>query len=154
MIFFKRLKQKILNQAGLTLTEILVSLVLISIVLLTFFSFFSQTTLFSGKNEERLVAFHLATKTLNIVESNYRNASIPSDNLQLSCGNYPLELKAALQASTCYYQNNNKNYYPEIFLSKQLDMPTLYVIQIKIYNSPNSTERKLLSETYGYVRVK
>ncbi len=143
-----------MNQAGLTLTEILVSLVLISIVLITFFSFFSQTTLFSGKNEERLVAFHLATKTLNIVESNYKNTSISSDNLLLSCGNYPLELKSALQASTCYYHNNNKNYYPEIVLSKQLDMPTLYVIQIKIYNSPNSTERKLLSETYGYVRVK
>jgi prepilin-type N-terminal cleavage/methylation domain-containing protein len=147
-------KNSLKKQEGLTLVEVLVSLVLVSIVLISFFVFFSQTTLFSGKNEEKLVAFHLASKTLSIVENKYRNTTMASNNLSLNCGNFPPEIETMLYPSSCFYKNNNKNYYPEITLTKQNDLPSLYVIHIKMFSSANVSERTLLSETFGYVRVR
>lgn len=137
------------RQAGFTLMEVLVSLVLVSIILSAFFGFFGQTLLASTKNEDKLVAFNLATKTLNIIEDKYTNQSIPTT---LSCGNFPSELKDSLHPSSCYFKQNNKPYYPEISLTKDRDFPNLTIVNVKIYNSYNITNRKLLSETYGYVR--
>jgi prepilin-type N-terminal cleavage/methylation domain-containing protein len=143
-----------LKQDGFTLLEVLVSVVLLFIVLTSFFSFFSQSLIFSGKNEEDLVAFNLARKTLKIVEGKY-NEDISANTL-LNCTNFPTELKNELVSSQCYYQENQKKYYPEITLKKQTtseynELPILYVIHVKIYNSNTST-KKLLSETFGYIR--
>lgn len=143
------MKNILLKQEGLTLVELLVSLVLISIILITFFGFFSQTTLFSGKNGEKLVASNLATRTLKIIEEKYNNSQIPTT---LNCGNFPPELKEVLQSSSCFYKQNNINYYPEITLSIDSDFPNLYIVHVRIFSSEIIADRKLLSETFGYVR--
>lgn len=137
-----------INRAGFTLIEVLVSLVLVAIILTTFFGFFGQTLLTSDKNEDKLVAYNLATKTLKIIEEKYNNQSIPTT---LSCGNFPSELSSALQPSSCFFKQNNKPYYPEITLTKDKDFPNLTIVHVKIFNTDN-TNRKLLSETFGYVR--
>lgn len=148
-----------MKQDGFTLIEVLISIVILFIVLTSFFAFFSQSLVFSSKNEEQLVAFNLANKTLKIVEGKYKN----NINLNLtlnSCTNFPAELAAELDATTCSYKQNQKNYFPEITITKQTStdytgtsFPILYIINVKIYNA-NSTvaNRKLLTETFGYIR--
>jgi prepilin-type N-terminal cleavage/methylation domain-containing protein len=157
------------KQEGFTLVEVLVSIVILSIVLTTFFSFFGQSLVFSGKNEEKLVAYNLAEKTMRIVESNYKNKLQPTQSkIEISststpCSNYsngfPPELTAVTNPSTCFYKENQKSYYPYIIITKQptdFTEPSLFVISVKIYNSINLTDpnRKLLSETFGYIRGK
>ncbi|WP_033543613.1 type IV pilus modification PilV family protein [Planococcus sp. CAU13] len=48
------------NNDGLTLVEILAALVLLSIVLITFMSFFTQSAKFTASNEETLTAIQVA----------------------------------------------------------------------------------------------
>lgn len=136
------------QQNGFTLMEVLVSIVLVTIILTTFFSFFSQTVFVSGKNEDKLVALNLATNTLNIISEKYNNHPIPTT---ITCGDFPTELVNSLYTNSCFFKKNNKNYYPEVTLSKDKDFANLTIIHVKIYNSENNN-RKLLSETYGYVR--
>jgi prepilin-type N-terminal cleavage/methylation domain-containing protein len=153
------LKEKYSKQYGFTLIEVLVSIVILSIVLTSFFAFFSQSMVFSGKNEEDLVAFNLANKTLKTVESKYKVETLSQNLTFNSCSNYPQNIKDILNlSSTCSYNVNKKRYYPEITLTKQAyvnnsgeNLPTLYIINVKIFGSP-SQPKKLLSETYGYVR--
>ncbi len=155
--FFKKIPN---NQDAFTLIEVLVSLVLLAIILTTFFGFFSQSMLFSNQNDEDLVAYNLTTQTLNIFEEKYQN-TLNNTETTIKCDNYPngypQELKDVLQTSACYYQKNQKNYYPEITItfqasSKYAGLPPLYVVHVQMFNSNNPSNRKLLSETFGYIR--
>jgi prepilin-type N-terminal cleavage/methylation domain-containing protein len=151
------MKENYSKQTGFTLIEVLVSIVILSIILTTFFSFFGQSLVFSGKNEEKLVAYNLAGKTLRIVESKYKNTINQSLLTLDSCTNYPQELKDVLDNSTCSFIQNKKNYFPEIIITKQtfteFTNPKLYLINVKIYNANKlNSNRKLLSETFGYIR--
>ncbi|MHC0037466.1 type IV pilus modification PilV family protein [Pseudoneobacillus sp. C159] len=161
-----------LNQNGVSLIEVLASVVLLFIILTSFFSFFNNSLVFSSKNEEELVAFNLARKTLKIVEAKYNN-TLDQTQFLINCSNYPtsypVELIAELENSKCNYSVNGVSYYPEISLTKKnytentitgvntltlTALPVLYIINIKIYNSPLTANRKLLSETFGYIRGK
>jgi prepilin-type N-terminal cleavage/methylation domain-containing protein len=154
--------KKHLKQDGLTLIEVLVSIVILSIILTTFFSFFGQSLIFSGKNEEKLVAYNLASKTLKIVEKNFKN-KLPSTQSAIEiissatvCTNQQEELVSPTNLSICYYKENQKSYFPEITITKEttsFSVPTLFTINIKIYNSAKTNpNRKLLSETFGFMR--
>lgn len=167
---------KHLKQDGLTLIEVLVSIVILSIILTTFFSFFSQSMTFSGKNEEKLVAYNLASKTLIVVEEKYSEEvnKLQTDLLKI----YPSEtfcsrdfsgseitnttiINNVPTASICHFKENQKEYYPEVNISKentnpnefQLSKIVLYKIHVQIYDKRTSP-RKLLSETFGYIRGK
>jgi prepilin-type N-terminal cleavage/methylation domain-containing protein len=159
--------KKHLKQDGLTLIEVLVSIVILSIILTTFFSFFSQSLVFSGKNEEKLVAYNLASKTLRVVEEKYKNTLQTDLNIisssVLCTENFSItEIRTTITStSICYFNENQKNYYPEVLITKELNHSTdfstskivLYKINVKIYDK-QTTPRKLLSETFGYIRGK
>ncbi|OLS36329.1 hypothetical protein BTR22_12570 [Alkalihalophilus pseudofirmus] len=53
-----------INNNGLTLIEVLASMVILSIVIISFMTFFSQSMMFSSKVEDRLTAVNLAEKVL------------------------------------------------------------------------------------------
>lgn len=151
-----------LKQDGITLIEVLTSIVLLFIILTSLFTFFNNSLVFSEKNEEELVAFNLASKTLEVVEEKYQN-TLDQNVILINCSNYPngypLELLSGLEPSECYYKENEINYYPEISIMKQTSssysgLPILYVIHVKIYNSSIPAEQKLLSETFSYIRGK
>jgi prepilin-type N-terminal cleavage/methylation domain-containing protein len=159
--------KKHLKQDGLTLIEVLVSIVILSIILTTFFSFFSQSMVFSGKNEEKLVAYNLASKTLRVVEEKYKNTLQTDLNIisssVLCTDNFSItEIRTTTTStSICYFNENQKSYYPEVLITKELNHSTdfstskivLYKINVKIYDK-QTTPRKLLSETFGYIRGK
>lgn len=58
------------NQNGLTLLEVLVSIVILTIVLTSFAGFFSQSALFVKKNEEKLSTSQTAQQIVNLIEVN------------------------------------------------------------------------------------
>ena len=58
------------NQRGLTLVEVLASLVIISIVLLSFFQLFINTSVNTVKNNEKLVMIYLAEAELERLKIN------------------------------------------------------------------------------------
>jgi prepilin-type N-terminal cleavage/methylation domain-containing protein len=152
------------KQDGFTLIEVIVSIVILSIILTTFFSFFGQSLVFSGKNEEKLVAYNLASKTLKIAEKNFKNVLLPTQtkieifSTNIACINQQEELVSPTNLSLCYYKENQKNYYPEIIILKEtttFSTPTLFTVNVKIFNSVKTDpNRKLLSETFGYIRGK
>lgn len=151
-------RKRLNKEDGFTLIEVLASLVILSIILITFFSFFNQALLFSSKNEDRLVAYNLARKTLNIVTQSHTN--VTEEEITISCETYPIhyssQLIAVLEPANCYYKVNEVKYFPEITIRKQtypeITNTTLYIVHVKIYSSNVITDRKLLSETFGYVR--
>jgi Tfp pilus assembly protein PilV len=170
-----QIKKVELNQDGVSLVEVLASIVLLFVILTSFFTFFNHSLLFSSKNEEELVAFNLARKTLKIIDLKYNKTLDPATQNQLliNCSNYPTaypaELIAELETSKCSYNINGVSYYPEITITKKnytentitgtntptpTALPVLYIINIKIYHSPDVASRKLLSETFGYMRGK
>jgi prepilin-type N-terminal cleavage/methylation domain-containing protein len=143
------------NENGFTLIEVLVSIVILFIILITFFSFFGQSLKFSGKNEEQLVSYNLASKTLRIIENTYKNTNMVDSITLNNCTSlgYPAALKNVLD-SNCQYKENQMFYIPEVTITKQtfseFSNPKVYLISVKIY----SADRKLLSETFGYIRGK
>ncbi|WP_284036115.1 type II secretion system protein [Neobacillus sp. 114] len=56
------------EQKGLTLVEILVSIVLLAIISTALLGFFTQSALFSNKNEQKLGTMATAQKYINLVE--------------------------------------------------------------------------------------
>jgi prepilin-type N-terminal cleavage/methylation domain-containing protein len=62
------MKKNFHSQKGLTLIEVLVSIVLLSIILTSFLGFFTQSALFTKKNEQKLGTMQVAQKYINLVE--------------------------------------------------------------------------------------
>lgn len=160
---FGVMKKYLFKQDGLSLIEVLASVVLVTIVLTTFFSYFIQASTFSSKNEEKLVAYNLTSQTLSIIKDSFQNTLPQNDITTINCSKYPngypQALQIALHKSSCFYSKNKKNYYPEITIKRQtssqyadIGSTPLYVVHIKIYNTDNPLDQKLFSETFGYIR--
>ncbi|WP_179295622.1 type IV pilus modification PilV family protein [Bacillus sp. FJAT-45350] len=155
--------RKLFTQKGFTLLEVLASVVILTIVLTTFFSFFSQSLVFSNKNGDRIVAYNLAQKTLRIVEMEY-NRNIVNDHV-ITCSDYPTVypnlLINELEGLSCFYEENDKYYYPEVTITKQTsidftkpEFPVMYLVHIKIFDSDSTSTNIKLAETFGYIRGK
>jgi prepilin-type N-terminal cleavage/methylation domain-containing protein len=70
------LGKKLHNQKGLTLLEVLLSIVILTIVLTSFAGFFSQSALFVKKNEEKLSTSQTAQQIVNLIEVNISNSML------------------------------------------------------------------------------
>ncbi|CAG9619494.1 type IV pilus modification PilV family protein [Sutcliffiella rhizosphaerae] len=113
------------NQKGLTLIEILVSIVILGIIFTGMLGFFSQMTTYSSHADNRITSMNLAEKVLNEYKST---------------GSYPTEEHII----------NGKSYYPkvtELSAHQSLDLISLHV---EIYSDPTHSTSSLLTELYGY----
>jgi len=128
-----RIDQKIHNQKGLTLIEILVSIVILGIIFTGMLGFFSQTVKFSSYNENKITSINLAEKML----SEYKTTN-----------SYGRE-----------HTINDKNYYVEItelsaHKTNDFEQTTeLVPIVIKVYTDPSHTPTSLTTELYSYMEV-
>lgn len=138
------------SQSGLTLLEVLASIVIVGLIVTTFFGFFSQSMLFSSKNEEDLQAINTARRVLAYVQE-ANNSNIAS---LLATRNNKLGLKLE-ESSSSYYievQNNNK-YYVQVKKLPSGPSYSLIPIAIQICDTPCKDNREnLLSETFGYIK--
>lgn len=140
-------------EQGLTLLEVILSLVLLSFILLAFFQFFSQSMLFSSRNESDLIAINLARKTLSsIKEEILLDNPTPGTELNLA-ENYPIP-DTKQDSGILYYEENNKKYYPkvEIIGIREANVQPLYPIHITIHSAPEKTASTMLAETYGFMK--
>lgn len=146
MVVVKTIK-KFFNSNGLTLVELLASIVIIGIIFTSFFSYFSQTMLFSSKVEDKFSGGNIAERILYETEKHYEDAEeIPLTTLT----------GKGIGLSEDYYLVNNKKYYPIVTISCPLPEEQkwgLYRVLVQIYDkNPNGSENaSLLSELFGYI---
>lgn len=142
----KRNHKKI-NEAGMTLVEVLAALVILGIVFIGFMTIFPQMTSFNEKTETKLETMNLARIELDSV----RQKSLPTDFLN--------EVKKTTKDSiwTDKYLSNKYNvevdYYttPDLKPNGQKEkdgQAILYRVDIKVFK-----DSRKISETFGYVKV-
>ncbi|WP_170169206.1 type IV pilus modification PilV family protein [Mesobacillus subterraneus] len=89
--------KKLYNQKGLTLLEVLLSIVLLVIVLTSFAGFFSQSALFVNKNEDKINTTQTAQQMVNLIELKLtRNILVNNGCASLPCSLNQNELSMLL----------------------------------------------------------
>ncbi|MFE8703435.1 prepilin-type N-terminal cleavage/methylation domain-containing protein [Cytobacillus sp. FJAT-54145] len=139
------------NEKGLTLIEVLVSITLLSIITITFLSFFNQAYSYTKKNEDKTVGINVARNVLYYMEQQefqpfydqyVKDLLTTSDIAELtidSCSDVTAEPtpEPIFDESVCrgYLSStiNNRNFNTKIFLQKHED-PSLqnYLIPVEI----------------------
>ncbi|MFD2706173.1 type IV pilus modification PilV family protein [Salibacterium lacus] len=112
------------RQQGFTLVELLASLTILSIVIITFLSFFSQYTMFSARTEDKLTAVNAAEEVLYEVKNEQNQPDV--------------------------IHVNNKTYYPEVHLC-QADTAELGRVHVEVFLEQNISSAEPVSELYSYV---
>lgn len=128
---------------GFTLIEILVTLVILSIILLSFMSFFSQSSLFTQKNNEKLTAINLAQETIVTIKN--QPAYFQKDMKYTTSFSDPK--KIILNVNSFGIFNQQPNYRLGLEISKDYSY-NLYRIHVQIFDLENN----LLAETFHYLK--
>ncbi|SFE70377.1 type IV pilus modification PilV family protein [Alteribacillus iranensis] len=117
------------SNKGITLVELLVSITLLSIVIVTFLGFFSQSITFSAHTEDKLTSLNIAEDVL--IEAKE-------------------DISPAIEEPR---RMNNKTYYPIVdILSQSSEERSLNIarIHVKVYAEEVSNQT-LYAELYGYI---
>ncbi|TYS68930.1 prepilin-type N-terminal cleavage/methylation domain-containing protein [Sutcliffiella horikoshii] len=162
-------REKINNDSGFTLLEVLVSIVILSIIILTFLSFFSQALLFSVKEEDNLVGVNISERILYYVEGSSTIESVLSANTY-SCDAEPHSLVSYIadqdpqdewqtyppDLTKLFFTQNNRTYYSYVTIcqsAEETDL-SLHRVHIKTYQSMNNASQdRFIYETYQYVNL-
>jgi prepilin-type N-terminal cleavage/methylation domain-containing protein len=157
------------KEDGFTLIEVLVSLVLLSITMLVFFTVFQRYALVSVKNEDEIIAMNLARNTLVRLQENsdYIKPNFYDNEQYFDIDNHLLnnqfftnwisvEKKQSVQDIPYYvystvaadYYITIKNVVP-IGSKEPKDNYSLQTILIKIYKSDELKDE--VAEIYGYL---
>lgn len=62
------MKENIRSQKGLTLIEVLISIVLLSVILISFMGFMTQSAMFNQKNKQKIDTMQTAQKFIDLIE--------------------------------------------------------------------------------------
>lgn len=81
------MSKKCRNQQGFTLIEVLLSIILLFIILTSFIGFFTQSALFSNKNEQKFGTMQTAQKVINLIEMDVTKQILQNDLIVDSAGN-------------------------------------------------------------------
>ncbi|MBS4216993.1 prepilin-type N-terminal cleavage/methylation domain-containing protein [Bacillus sp. FJAT-49711] len=134
--------KKYLNHKGLTLIEILASITILTIVILSFLAFFSQAMLFSGKAEDRVTSINIAETVLSNVKD--QTADYTGKNPRTIDEKQYKEIEPIII--------NNKSYYP--YVNKTQETPEelkLQTVHVLIFT--HKSDNTPVSETYGYLKL-
>ncbi|WP_404347072.1 prepilin-type N-terminal cleavage/methylation domain-containing protein [Sutcliffiella horikoshii] len=162
-------REKINNDSGFTLLEVLVSIVILSIIILSFLSFFSQALLFSVKEEDNLVGVNISERILYYVEGSSTMESVLSANTY-SCNDEPHSLVSYIadqdpqdewqtyspDLTKLFFTQNNRTYYSYVTIcqsTEETDL-NLHRVHIKTYQTMNNANQdRFIYETYQYVNL-
>lgn len=134
--------KKLDNQNGLTLLEVLLSIVLLTIVLTSFAGFFSQSAMFVKKNEEKLSTSQTAQRIVNLIEVNItKNDLTPALCPEFNCvlDENGLEIISGQQISSVYN------------ISADFTASVEDLIKVKVTITDND-DPESSSETFTYIR--
>ncbi|GKW46804.1 prepilin-type N-terminal cleavage/methylation domain-containing protein [Planococcus sp. NCCP-2050] len=129
------------NEKGFTLVEVLASLVIISIVLVSFMVIFGNTNRLAVTNSEKLVVINLADAYLERVKVN------PNEFIN----NYPPAPPTSISNGKTLppYKINDKFYRITIDVSQNSSEVSLSLLNVKV--SVQSTKTNMKSTVEGYV---
>ncbi|MGP4071710.1 type IV pilus modification PilV family protein [Piscibacillus sp. B03] len=131
------------NEKGMTLIELLGSLVILSIVLIGFFSVFTQSAKMQNTNEEQMVATNLARTALDDVREMGTEAFTLDTYEQFNMDGYP-QVPSVTQSGNFH---THPNYSLTLQLSEESNS-SLWLAKIIIFS-----DEKALTETYTYIEV-
>jgi type II secretory pathway pseudopilin PulG len=149
------MKENLKTQEGITLIEVLVSIVLVSIILISFIGFFTQSAIFTQKNGQKLGTVQTSQKFINLIKD------VSKDDLSKNSATQQITTKSGSTVSinkTVIDQLLKQTYTSPYTISAVLtnvpivvNSSTLNLIQFKIIvQDPNDPNNK--SETYTYIR--
>jgi prepilin-type N-terminal cleavage/methylation domain-containing protein len=149
------------NQHGVSLVEILAAVTILSIVFVSFLSFFPQASKHSNKTGEMLSAVNLAKEKLVIVKSNQniKDLLIGSSN-DLSRSNYSnLKLTNDIQVADNQFELNSEDdvYKTTILIdTHKVSYGNLIVTDnlYKTYIVITNKKGEKVSDLFGYITVK
>jgi len=136
-----------LNEKGMTLVEVLATLVLLGIVFVGFMSVFPQMTSFNKITETKLETMNLARKELGIILSEPpREDFIKEVNKSVKDRIWTDKYnRAEYSVEVDYYTNPDLK--PSIIIAKAGQV-SLYKIHIKVIKDDHQ-----ISETFGYIEI-
>ena len=154
------MKKYIHNDKGLTLIEVLATLVILGIVFVGIMNIFPQMTLFNAKTYTKLDTMNLALKEVSYIKSLDYSVSEESETLIERFSNelteYSLKGTRTENGKEFYLLNKSFGKYTyelSLFLKPDFEgngnTPSLYKIHLKIITAKGV----LSSETYGYVGI-
>jgi len=133
------------NDRGMTLVEVLAALVILGIVFIGFMTIFPQMSLFNAKTEDKLKTMNLAKQELN----NWNGSTYSLSDFE----EYP---EVPIDSQTVRrFEGKTPNSEIDFYEGGDLednaheDSVALHKIHIKI-----KKEDKIISETFGYIKVK
>lgn len=150
------------SNKGFTLVEILATITLLGIIIVTFIPFFTQYAIFTSKTEENLDAINLAEQLLyESTTSDQLHAVIQGDANFVS-NNCDAPTKLSHEQFTDFlpdtgFIESNKKYYPEVFICQDPSLYegnlNLYEVKVAMYVMPSAGSKQLVTETYDYVAL-
>ncbi|MER2060024.1 MAG: prepilin-type N-terminal cleavage/methylation domain-containing protein [Niallia sp.] len=152
-------KHFIQNDKGISLIEILVSIVLLGILITSFLTFFPQVSSFNQKTDERLTSVTIAKSWLvqaqNSESTLYKQLINLTENptATINTGNLPLtNIKRNSDSIELIFKENNYFIHLYLFHEEEIlqGVNTLYKIRIDVFDKQD----KLNSNIYGYITKK
>ncbi|MEH7300184.1 PulJ/GspJ family protein [Neobacillus drentensis] len=142
------MKDSFHSQQGLTLVEVLVSIVLLAIILASFISFFTQSALFTKKNDQKLDTMQTAQKVVNLVEIEITKQDL-IENLIINSSEQVIKTSLTKTEIEGLINDNIDPRYDVIVEISKNSSQNLIMFKI-IVQDPTNTGNK--SETYTYIR--
>jgi len=142
---------KLNNTKGLTLIEVLASIVLLSIVIVSFMSLFPQMTLMNNKTEENLQSANVG-KELQVELRSYKYEQFESSVEQLISATQKVEKEPVTNKNIKVYKGQYKNsdivvtLYTDSIVSG--DIQSLYEFRIEVKDGD-----KISTTIYGYTKI-
>lgn len=134
---------KLDDEKGLTLLEVLLSIVLLVIVLTSFASFFTQSAMFVKKNEDKLSTTQAAQQIVNQIEVNLSKKDVTTSS---ECTAFPCKLEKN-ELSNLIGSPIASSFNISAEFADSVEGLILVKVSVKDANNPES-----LSETFTYIR--
>ena len=147
------LRSILTSAKGFSLTEVLASIVVLSIIIAGLFSFFSQSVLFSTKNETILAAANeMDLLTYQVKTSNLIKEITPSQNCNEPTILNESQLREIIGLENSVIKLNNEQYTPKITICQEQMENQLGLVRlhIQILDSTNE-DADILSQIYDYI---
>jgi prepilin-type N-terminal cleavage/methylation domain-containing protein len=136
------------SQEGFSLLEVIVSISLLSIILLSFFSFFIQAANFTSKNKDVFDAGQYSQELLEYAQAGDYTETLTTADLN--------EIYTTTLDTTKPYFIiiNNRTYFPKVIIetakTKNTFITAQTLIVTVIIEIENGGQRKEIFKTYGY----
>lgn len=141
------MRKRFSNKQGFTLVEVIVSITILSIIILTFSSIFLFTNNTANRNNEKLVAVHLAKATLESVKGNpsyyfvlTETGITPGEGFQFE--NDSIKITQII---------NNQNYEVKIKPSRDNGQKELSLVHVLVETKLLGSKTPITSKVEGYV---